>query len=98
MELPDLRQVPFEGCDGIGHFKVTDRQLVSSILIAGKRGLGAGGRRLREQFRVDQRIRNSVGRQRILEVPGIAHERPAGSERLASSARLSYRVVSRARS
>ncbi len=89
MELLNLWQVPFEGCDGIGHFKVSDRQLVASTLIAGERGLRAGGRRLREQFRVDERICDSVGRKRILEVTGIAHECPAGSERLSKESYLS---------
>ena len=88
MELLNLWQVPFEGGDRIGHFKVGDRQLVASTLIAGERGLRAGGRRLREQFRVDERICDSVGRKRILEVTGIAYECPAGSERLSKE---SYR-------
>ena len=89
MELLNLWEVPFEGCDGIGHFKVSDRQLVASTLIAGERGLRAGGHRLREQFRVDERIGDSVGRQRILEVTGIADECPAGSERLSKESDLS---------
>src|SRR4030095_8292400 len=89
MELLNLWQVPFEGCDGIGHFKMCDRQLVASTLIAGERGLRAGGRRLREQFRVDERICDSVGRQRILEVTGIAYECPAGSARLSKESYFS---------
>src|SRR5688572_25441201 len=36
MELLNLCEVPFEGCDGIGHFKVCDGQLVASTLIAGE--------------------------------------------------------------
>ena len=44
---------------------------------------------LREQFRVDERIGDSVGRKRILEVTGIAHECPAGSERLSKESYLS---------
>ena len=56
MELLGLWEVPFEGRDGIGHFKVSDRQRVASTLIAGEGGLSAGDRRLREQFRVDERI------------------------------------------
>jgi len=89
MELLNLWQVPFEGCDGVGHFKVCNRQLVAGTLIAGERGLRAGGRRLREQFRVDQRICDSVGRQRILEITGIPYECPAGSERLSKESCLS---------
>src|SRR5262245_39539203 len=89
MELLDLREVPFEGGDGIGYFKVPDRQPVTGTLISGERGLGAGGHRLLEQFRVDQRIRDSVRRQRILEVTGIADERPARSERLSKESDLS---------
>ena len=89
MELLNLREVPLEGCDGIGHFEVSDRQLVASTLIAGERGLRACGRRLREQFRVDERVGDAVGRQRILEVTGIAHECPAGSERLSKESDLS---------
>src|SRR4029450_6606741 len=88
MELLNLWKVPFEGCDGIGRFKVSDRQLVASTLIAGERGLRAGGSRLREQFRVDERICDSVGRKRILEVTGIADECPAGSERFSKESNL----------
>src|SRR5262245_21485088 len=89
MELLNLWQVPFEGGDGIGHLKVRDRQLVARTLIAGERRLRAGGRRLREQFRVDERICDSVGRKRILEVTGVAYECPAGSERLSKESYLS---------
>jgi hypothetical protein len=89
MELLDLWQIPFEGRDGIGHFEVFAGQPVASILIAGKRRLRAGRRRLREQFRVDQRVCDSVSRQRILEVTGIAHERPTGSDRLSKESDLS---------
>ena len=89
MELLNLWQIPFEGCDGIGHFKVSERQPVASTLIAGERGLRAGGGCLREQVRVDERICDSVGRQRILEITGIADECPAGSERLSKESYLS---------
>ena len=82
MELLNLREVPLEGRDRIGHFEVGDRQLVASALIAGERDLRACGCRLREEFCVDERIGDSVGRQGILEVAGIANECPAGSERL----------------
>ena len=44
---------------------------------------------LREQLRVDERIRDAVGRQRILEVTGITDECPAGSERLSKESFLS---------
>src|SRR5678816_3950002 len=89
MELLNPWQVPFEGCDGIGHFKVCNRQLVASTLIACERSLRAGGRRLREQFGVDERICDAVGRKRILEVTGIPYECPAGSERLSKESCLS---------
>ena len=89
MELLNLREVPLEGRHRIGHFEVVARQLVASTLIAGERDLRACGCRLREEFRVDERIGDSVGRQRILEVAGIANERPAGSERLSEESDLS---------
>ena len=88
MELLNLWEVPLEGRDRIGHFEVSDRQLVASTLIAGERGLRACGCRLREEFRVDERIGDSVGRKRILEVAGIANERPARSERLSKESHL----------
>jgi len=89
MELLNLGQVPLEGRDGIGHFEVLRRQRVASTLIAGERGLRACGCRLREEFRVDECVGDSVGRKRILEVAGIANERPARSERLSKEPHLS---------
>src|SRR6266542_3575969 len=89
MELLNLREIPLEGRHRIGHLEVVDRQLVASTLIAGERDLRACGCCLREEFRIDQCVGDSVGGKRILEVAGIANESPAGSERLSEESHLS---------
>src|SRR4030095_9598037 len=68
MQLLNLREIPCEGRYGIGRFEVVYSQRVASTLIVGERGLRACDRRSREELRVDERIGDSVGCKRILEV------------------------------
>ena len=89
MELLHPREVPLEGRDRIGRFEVVASERVASTLIAGESGLRACDHRVCEELRVDERIGDSVGRQRILEVAGIANECPARSERLSKESHLS---------
>src|SRR4051812_18987483 len=89
MELLDFGKVPLEGCDGVRYVEVAHRKIVAGTLVSGERRLRAGEHRLREELSVDQRIGDSVSRQRIFEVAGITDERPPRAVRLPKESTLS---------
>ncbi len=66
----------------IGDLEQTARPLVAAALIVDQRRPRAFDDRVGEKLGISKRIRNAVGGQRILEIPGVADERPAATPAL----------------
>ena len=57
MKALDLREVPVEGRDRVGHVEQARRPSVASPLVVGQRALGPLSGRPREEFGVDESVR-----------------------------------------
>ena len=60
MKALDLREVPVEGRDRVGHVEQARRPRVASPLIVGQRALGPLNGRAREEFSVEEGIGDAM--------------------------------------
>jgi len=73
----DLVERPVEAGNRLGHVEHWRAEGGAGGLVGGQRVIAAAAERLGEQFRVQQGVGDAVRGQRILEVPGVADQRPA---------------------
>src|SRR6476620_8167269 len=82
MQILDLIKVPPERSDCLRHVEQWLRQRIALVLIGLERARSSIEDRAGQQLRVPQCVGYSVSGQRVLEVSGIADQRPTGTVRL----------------
>lgn len=79
MHLAEFGQSPVERCNRIGRFEQVQTDRIPPLLVLRQRGVGPGVDRAGERLRISQRVRDAMRGQRVLEVPGVSDEGPAGA-------------------